>query len=99
MDRPSHRQKIHPGAQRSRLGRWAITTSEKIDAELYALHQAVKIFDVRGEQGQEYTILSDSAAAIDRSRSDERGSGQRFAVATVEVYSSSPKVMGRLYPV
>ena len=54
------------------------------DAELYALHQAVQIFDERNEQSQCYTILSDST---ERARSDEMGLGQRFAVAIIEVCS------------
>ena len=54
------------------------------DAELYALHQAVQIFDERNEQSQCCTILSDST---ERARSDEMGLGQRFAVAIIEVCS------------
>ena len=60
---------------------------EVYDAELYALYQAAKIFDERNDRDQTYTILSDSAAAIGRAKSDEMGPGQRFAVAIIEVCS------------
>ena len=42
---------------------------------------------MRDEEGQDYTILSDSTAALERAASDEMGPGQRSAVAIVEVHS------------
>ena len=66
-----------------RLGK----NKEVFDAELCALYQAVKILDERNELDQTYTIVSDSTAAIECTRSDEIGPGQRFAVAIIEVCS------------
>ena len=56
------------------------------DAELYALYQAAKIMDERREEGQDYTILTDSTAALEQAASDRMGPGQRFAVAIVEIH-------------
>ena len=56
------------------------------DAELYALYQAAKIMDERREEGQDYTILTDSTAALERAASDRMGPGQRFAVAIMEIH-------------
>ena len=58
---------------------------EVFDAELYALCQAPNTFDERGEEGQDYTILSDSTAAIERVGSDGMGPGQQFAIVHMEV--------------
>ena len=54
------------------------------DAELYALRQAMQLFDKRGEREQRYTIFADSASAIDRIASDRIGPGQRLAVEAIE---------------
>ena len=43
------------------------------------------MLDERNEEGQSYTILSDSTAALERAASDRMGPGQRFAVAIMEV--------------
>ena len=55
-------------------------------AELYALYQAAKIMDERREEGQDYTIMTDSTAALGRAASDKMGPGQRFVVAIMEVH-------------
>ena len=71
------------------MGMWCHLgmNKEVFDAELYALYQAVKIFNERNEQDQSYIVLSDSAAAIEHARSGEMGLGQRLAVAIIEVCS------------
>ena len=69
--------------RRYRLGK----NKEVFDAELYALYRATKILEERGEQGQDYTILSDSTAALARARSDSTGPGQLFTIAIAEVCS------------
>ena len=43
------------------------------------------MFDGRKEEGQSYTILSDSTAALERAASDRMGPGQHFAVAIMEL--------------
>ena len=58
---------------------------EVFDAEVYAIYQALSIMDQRQETSQRYTIFADSAAAIERVRSDAIVPGQRFAVAAIEV--------------
>ena len=68
--------------RRSHLGK----NKEVFDAELYALYQAAKIVDERREEGQDYTILTDSTAALERAASNRMGPGQRFAVSIMEVH-------------
>ena len=69
------------------------TTNNPAAAEMPELrptnhdNQASKILDDRSEQGQDYTILSDSTAAVTRVQSDSTGPGQRFAIAVAEVCS------------
>ena len=69
--------------QGGRLGGTAVSPRQKqgvYGAGLYALRQAIQIFDDQGEQEQRYTIFADSASAIDRIASDNIGPGQRLAV-------------------
>ena len=67
--------------RRFHLGR----NKEVFDSELYALYRTAKMLDERNEEGQSYTILSDSTAALGRAASDRMGPGQRFAAAIMEV--------------
>lgn len=67
------RAEPHPPARRSQ---------EVFDAELLAP------FDGRNEGGQDYTILSGSAATISCAQSDDARPGQHFAIATGEVCRS-----------
>ena len=60
---------------------------EVFDAELYALYQASKTLDNR--------ILSDSTAAIMRTRSNNTGPGQRFAIAIIEPGEHPDAKMGQ----
>lgn len=82
--------KVHAGLGEARwtgrsyhLGR----NKEMFDAELYALYRASKILEERGEESQNCIIWTNSAAALNRTASDEMGPGQRFALALMEVHS------------
>ena len=57
---------------------------EVFDTEVYTIYQALSVIDQRLWSGHRYTVFVDSAAAIDRVRSDSIGPGQRFAVAAIE---------------
>ena len=65
--------------------RFQLGTKEVFDAEVFAIHQALRAIEQRQERGHGYTIFVDSTSAIDRVRDDELGPGQRFAVAAIEV--------------
>ena len=86
---PSTGRRYTPGrrdagwtGRRFRLGK----NKEVFDAVLYALYQAAKIMDERREEGQDYTILTDSTAALERPASDRLWPGQRFAVVIIEIH-------------
>ena len=54
---------------------------------MFAILQALKVFDERGQSGKEYTIFSDCQPAIQRARADQLGPGQCWARAIIEVAS------------
>ena len=58
---------------------------KSFDAELCAPHRSLKTFELRNETTQQFTVSSDSMAAIDRAATDGTGSVQRFAAAMIEV--------------
>ena len=60
---------------------------EVFDAELYALYRATKILEERREEGQDYTIWTDSSAALNRAALVVMCQGQRFSVALIEVHN------------
>ena len=60
------------------------TNKEVFDAEVYAIGRAVRLLNERGEEGQSYTIFSDSQAAIFRVQHEECGPAQALARAAVE---------------
>ena len=68
------------GGGRSHLGK----NKEAFDAVLCALYQAAKTFEGREEEEQQYTIFTDSTAAIARVRSNDAGSGQSVAIVAIE---------------
>ena len=86
IPRPSEGQRegafrppYHPRAQptgwtgcRCHLG----DNKEVFDAEIFALYQALKMFEARNEEGASYTVFSDSTAAFPRAISDRIGPGQ-----------------------
>ena len=49
---------------------------EVFDAGVFAILQALKVFDERRQSGREYTIFSNYQPAIQRARSDQPGPGQ-----------------------
>ena len=61
------------------------TNKGVFDAEVFAVYQALRTIERRGERGRQYAIFVDSTSAITRVRDDATGPGQRFAVAAIEV--------------
>ena len=60
---------------------------EAFDTEVFAIYQALKIFEARQQSGRKYTIFSDSQPAIRRAMTDSLGPGQQWARAIIEVAS------------
>ena len=60
------------------------TNKEVFDAEVFAVLQAVKLLSERNEEGQDYTVLSDSQAAVDRIQHSGCGPAQALARAAIE---------------
>ena len=58
---------------------------EAYDAELAALAYGLVHLHGRGETGQEYTVFTDSTAAMKRIVSDTQGPGQEMAVRIIEL--------------
>ena len=61
------------------------TNKEVFDAEVYAIYQALRVFEERGQTGRKYTVFSDCQPAIRRALSDALGPGQQWARAIIEV--------------
>ena len=58
---------------------------EAYDAELAAVVYALVHFHARNERGQDYTIFTDSVAAMRRMRGDAPGPGQDMAIRAIEI--------------
>ena len=58
---------------------------EIFDAEVFVILRAVRLFNGRSERGQEYTIFSDSQAAVTRVQHDRCGPAQALAKATISM--------------
>ena len=58
---------------------------EVFDAVLCALYRALETFELRNETNRQFTVFTDSMAAISRPATDNTGPGQRFAAAMIEV--------------
>ena len=58
---------------------------EVFDAEVFAIYQALRIFEARQQSGEEYTVFSDRQPAIRRAMSDSLGEGQYWVRAIIEV--------------
>ena len=58
---------------------------EVFDAEVFAIHQALGHLNDRDERDQQYTVFSDSQAAISRVQHDRTGPGQALAKRTIEL--------------
>ena len=56
------------------------------DAEVFAIYKALGTIE-QSEQGRRYTIPVETTSAITRVRDDDKGPGQPFAMAAIEVYS------------
>ena len=59
------------------------TNKEVFDAEVYALLGAIRLLSDRGETGADYTVFSDSQAAIFRLLHEECGPAQALARAAI----------------
>ena len=70
------------------LGTYLGRNKEVFDAELFAIGQALEEFEGRKESNREYTIFSDSQAAISRIQHDRTGPGQSLAVRAIAAASS-----------
>lgn len=64
-----------------------VHTTLIFDAEIFAIYQALKTFEARGQSERRYTVLSDSQATIRWAMSDSLGQGQQWARAIIEVAS------------
>ena len=60
------------------------TNKEVFDAEVFAILQAIRLLDARGECGRSYTIFSDSQAAIARAQHTDCSPAQALASAVVD---------------
>ena len=60
------------------------TNKEVFDAEVYAICEAIKLLDGRGETEQSYVIFSDSQAAIHRVLHEECGPAQALARIAID---------------
>ena len=60
------------------------TNKEVFGAEVYAIYQALRIFEERHQSGRKYTIFSDFQPTIRRALSDALGPGQQWARAIIE---------------
>ena len=60
-------------------------------AELYALYQAMKTFEDRGESGRQYPIFMDPTAAMARAGSDNTGPGQRSCISITVIRNRLPR--------
>ena len=58
---------------------------EVFDAEVFAIYQALRIFEARQQSGEEYIVFSDRQPAIRRAMSDSLGEGQYWVRAIIEV--------------
>ena len=61
------------------------TNKEVFDAEVYAIYQALRVFEERGQAGRKYTAFSGCQPAIRRALSDALRPGQQWARAIIEV--------------
>ena len=65
------------------------TNKEIFDAEVFAILQAVKALNEQEESGEEYTVFTDSQAAVARIRHDKCGPAQALAITRAGVHGHS----------
>ena len=68
------------------------TNKEVFDAEVFAILQVIKLLNARGEYGRDYTIFSDSQAAVARVQHTDCGPTQALVSAVVDF---SHEIRGR----
>ena len=66
-------------------GTYLGTNKEVFDAEVFAILRAVRLLHERAEEGQIYTIFSDSQAAVARIQHDGCGPAQALARAVIDM--------------
>ena len=71
-----------------RRGTYLGKNKEVFDAEVFAILQALNLLSGRDEQGQRYTVFSDSQAAIARAQHDRTGPAQALAKGAIRVVDS-----------
>ena len=80
-------------AWRTREGSWEgrrfhlEDNKEVFDAEVFAIYQALRVFESRGRSGRRFAVFSDYHPAIQRAGSGVLGPGQCWARAITEVAS------------
>ena len=73
------------GSRWTRRGFYLGRNKEVFDTEDFAIHQALGHLNDRDERDQQYTVFSDSQAAISRVQHDRTGPGQALAKRTIEL--------------
>ena len=71
-----------------RRGTYLGRNKEVFGAEVFTILQAIRLLNDRGERGQQYTVFSDSQAAIAKVQHDRTGPAQALAKAAIELVSS-----------
>ena len=66
-------------------GTYLGTNKEALGAEVFAIPRAARLLNERGEEGQAYTIFSDSQAAVARIQHDNCGPAQKLASAVIDM--------------
>ena len=61
---------------------------EVFDAETFAILEAFRTFNERGEENQHYSIFSDSQAALSRIQHDRTGPAQAVARKAIQTSES-----------
>ena len=66
-----------------REGTYLGKNKEVFDAEVFAIGRALEVLNSRGERSKQYTIFSDSQAALSRIQHDRTGPGQALAIGAI----------------
>ena len=67
---------VEGGPQAGWTGRrFHLGNKRVFDAEVYAIYQALRLFDARNKSDAAYTVFSDSTAALSRAQTDRAGRG------------------------
>ena len=71
------------GCSWKREGTYLGKNKEVFDAEVFAIGQALRVFNDRDDENIRYTIFSDSQAALSRIQHDRTGPGQALAISAI----------------